>query len=258
MRGFILLRCSWTTSGTLPSAFQTTGFGSVRSKTRAAARSRLFRRLFPFFLLTCKHVACKYENEWVWEISCHWLLSRSLSLSSARALSLSVSPESSASERSGCKNQSGAMRQAAPQLANHRFEHQKRGGAVRLPATLSKQPSSHAATLLSSTSPPLPAARSRSHFCAPSAECAPQLQPSPVRFPADDSLPLVVRYFWISRRGAVTRGCSTFDGKQEVGRLLTLKVRSQSVTVSPQSCCGSARGVCVCYKSCLFIAWLVK
>lgn len=37
-------------------------------------------------------------------------------------------------------------RQAAPQLANHRFEHQKRGGAVRLPATLSKKPSSHAAT----------------------------------------------------------------------------------------------------------------
>lgn len=79
------------------------------------------------------------------------------------SLSLSVSPESSASERSGCKNQSGAMRQAAPQLANHRFEHQKRGGALRLPATLSKQSYSHAATLLSSTSPPLPAAHGCSH-----------------------------------------------------------------------------------------------
>ncbi|RVE63107.1 hypothetical protein OJAV_G00164990 [Oryzias javanicus] len=68
---------------------------------------------------------------------------------SARALlaaaplppSLRASPESGASERSACKNQSGAMRQAAPQLANHRFEHQKRGGALHLPATLSQQPS---------------------------------------------------------------------------------------------------------------------
>ncbi len=111
----------------------------------------------------------------------------SLSLSLSLPLSLSQSPEKSASERSGCKNQSGAMRQAAPQLANHRFEHQKRGGAVRLPATLSKQPSSHAATLLSSTSPPQPAAHGCSHFCAPSAVCAPQLQPPPVRFVRDDS-----------------------------------------------------------------------
>lgn len=99
----------------------------------------------------------------------------SLSLSRALSLARSLSPESGASERSGCKNQSGAMRQAAPQLANHRFEHQKRGGAVHLPATLSKQPSSHAATLLSSSSPPLPAAHGCSRFCAPSAVCAPQL-----------------------------------------------------------------------------------
>ncbi|KAM3613648.1 uncharacterized protein V6R79_002888 [Siganus canaliculatus] len=38
------------------------------------------------------------------------------------------------------------------------------------------------------------------------------------------SLCRAVAYFWISHRGgAVTRGCSTFDGKQEVGQLLTLK-----------------------------------
>ncbi|CAJ1062970.1 hypothetical protein FQA47_011936 [Xyrichtys novacula] len=97
-------------------------------------------------------------------------LSLSSSLSLSPSLSLSVSPESSASERSGCKNQSGAMRQAAPQLANHRFEHQKRGGAVRLPATLSKQPFLTCRySPLSSTSPPLPAAHGCSHFCAPSA-----------------------------------------------------------------------------------------
>lgn len=176
------------------------------------------------------------------------------SLSRARALSLarSLSPESGASERSGCKNQSGAMRQAAPQLANHRFEHQKRGGAVHLPATLSKQPSSHAATLLSSSSPPLPAAHGCSRFCAPSAVCAPQLHSNLrqcgfyLTTPSSSSSSVglltffsfcffkkssssshrAVAYFWISRRGAVTRDCSTFDGKQEVGRLLTLKVRS--------------------------------
>ncbi|CAK6959025.1 hypothetical protein FQA47_011936 [Scomber scombrus] len=41
----------------------------------------------------------------------------------------------------------------------------------------------------------------------------------------------VVAYFWISRRGAVTRGCSTFDGKQEVGRLLTLKCHNMEKAV---------------------------
>ncbi|XP_068179048.1 SATB homeobox 1b isoform X1 [Antennarius striatus] len=47
----------------------------------------------------------------------------------------------------------------------------------------------------------------------PCALLPPQVQPPPS-----------LAYFWISRRGAVTRGRSTFDGNQEVGRLLTLKV----------------------------------
>lgn len=86
---------------------------------------------------------------------------------------LPLSPESSASERRGCKNQSGAMRQAAPQLANHRFEHHKRGGAVRLPATLSKQPSSHAAILSSPLlHPRKTAAHAWSRVCASAAACA--------------------------------------------------------------------------------------
>ena len=104
------------------------------------------------------------------------------------SLSLSPSPESSASERRGCKNQSGAMRQAAPQLANHRFEHHKRGGAVRLPAALSAQPSSHAAILSSSLlHPRTTAAHACSPFCAPAAVCAPAIPPPPVRSDRDGS-----------------------------------------------------------------------
>lgn len=103
-------------------------------------------------------------------------------------LPLPLSPESSASERRGCKNQSGAMRQAAPQLANHRFEHHKRGGAVRLPATLSKQPSSHAAILSSSLlHPRKTAAHAWSRFCASAAVCAPEIHPPPVRSDRDDA-----------------------------------------------------------------------
>lgn len=107
---------------------------------------------------------------------------------------LPLSPESRASERRGCKNQSGAMRQAAPQLANHRFEHHKRGGAVRLPATLPKQPSSHAAILSSSLlHPRKTAAHAWSRcvcvffFCVSASVCAPEIQPPPVRSDRDAS-----------------------------------------------------------------------
>lgn len=164
---------------------------------------------------------------------------------SARALlaaaplppSLRASPESGASERSACKNQSGAMRQAAPQLANHRFEHQKRGGALHLPATLSQQPSflTCRRALLSRTSPPPPAAHGRS--LRSTAACVPQ----PPRFPPDLPRPppppprtfdfsncFFPPYFWICRRGALTRNSATFDGSREVGRLLTAQVRAPS------------------------------
>lgn len=92
--------------------------------------------------------------------------SHSLSVCVYPCVCVCVSPESSASKRSGCKNQSGAMKQAAPQLANHRFEHQKRGGAVRLPATLSKQPSSHAAILSSPLLHPARPQRTVAHSSA--------------------------------------------------------------------------------------------
>lgn len=151
---------------------------------------------------------------------------------------LPLSPESSASERRGCKNQSGAMRQAAPQLANHRFEHHKRGGAVRLPATLPKQPSSHAAVLSSSLlHPRKTAAHAWSRFCVSAAVCAPEIQPPPVRSDRDASSLLKIfdfltftstfppteqlSIFGSHRQGAASRAGSTFDGKQEVGGFLT-------------------------------------
>ena len=161
------------------------GCDSVRTekkkkKTHASARKSTllpdFLFFFFFFFLTCKHVACKYENEWVWELSWHWLppLSLPLSLSSSLALSLPVSPESSASERSGCKNQSGAMRQAAPQLANHRFEHQKtgRGGSFTCHPLKASPP--HMPLLSSPLLHPRSPQRTVAHISAlPSAVCAP-------------------------------------------------------------------------------------
>lgn len=114
---------------------------------------------------------------------------------------LPLSPESCASERRGCKNQSGAMRQAAPQLANHRFEHHERGGAVRLPAALPKQPSSHAAILSSSLLHPRTTAAhacSRFFFGVSAAVCAPEIQPPPVRSDRDASSLLNIFDFFFS------------------------------------------------------------
>lgn len=235
-------------------------FKKKKKKNALRCAHRLFTWLdFPPFL-TCKHAACKCENEWVRELS---PLSLPLSLSFSVCVRLCASPESGASERSGRKkNQSGAMRQAAPQLANHRFEHQKRGGAVGLPASLSKQPSFLACR--HSPAPLFTSLPTSAHFPC-SRSCAPPLRPPPARLLLQDHLsssssssscssptssdqphpsdffdfffletvffPLVFIWFfflsWICRRGAQTRGSSTFDGKQEVWPLLTWKVRSR-------------------------------
>ncbi|KAK5599173.1 hypothetical protein CRENBAI_024913 [Crenichthys baileyi] len=154
------------------------------------------------------------------------------------------------------------MRRAAPQLANHRFEHHANGEGrfiylppLYLKAALLPHMPPLFSPLLFSTSPTLPAVQGCLRFlrsvCAPSTSTSPRLcgrhktTPSStssssssssvglLTFQSSFSSHSAVAYFWISRRGAQKKGgCSTFDGKQEVERLLTLKISGNS------RCCG--------------------